>query len=99
MTNDAIGSSKAGEGDRTLDINLGKDRTAIPSDAINRLTSSQEAVCTSVCTSEPETVKVGGDNALAADPLAMIAAGITKLSEADRKRLLAMLTASLGGGT
>ena len=89
-------SLEAGEGDRTLDINLGKDLPLIPSDDINQLASGQLPVCTSVCTSESDSVKPVADDARAPDPLKILAAEALRLSNADRQRLLVMLAASLG---
>ncbi len=64
-----------------------------------RLMSSDKVACTAACTSNREIDKAGGDDAQTASSLAMLTAGISKLSEADRKRLLAMLAASLGMGS
>ena len=61
-----------------------------------RLVSTGKAACTAACTSDREINKAGEADTHTAGPLASLTADISKLSEADRKRLLAMLAASLG---
>ena len=96
LTTDVNESWEAGEGDRTLDINLGKVFSIVLS-AINKgFTANRQAACTAACTIIQDSVKAGGHDALSTDRLAILAAGISTLSEADRKRLLSMLAASLG---
>jgi hypothetical protein len=51
--------------------------------ADQEVTSSQQSVCTRVCTSEAETVKPGTVEALAAE--------LARLPAADRARLVALL--------
>jgi len=82
--------SRAGDGIRTHDVQLGKPQDFTPNDQSGQdLTSSPSSGCTSGCTSEAETANAG--------PVEALAAALLGLSPADRAKLAALLLGQTPG--
>lgn len=69
---------------------------SVDTDAVERVTSSEKAACTTACTRNQESVQVGTAEASTGDNVETIAAQALKLSKADRQQLLVILAGSLG---